>query len=152
LVHEASSSKHGHSIGITHTRWATQGSIADRNAHPHSNASGKIAVTHNGSLFKKQDLHKEPKTLGHKFEGQTDAEVVAKLIGHYYEGADEKDLRVATERAMKRCVGTWGLVAMCSDFPEESVATSHGSPLHIGVCGERRSTWQSYAACPSSAS
>ena len=123
---------YGHSVGIGHTRWATHGSITDKNAHPHLDASGKVAVAHNGSLFNKQELRKELKELGYKFEGQTDTEVIAKLIGHYYEGG-KVDIRVATEKAMKRCEGTWGLVVMCSDLPEELVVTSHGSPLYIGV-------------------
>ncbi|KAL7529562.1 hypothetical protein ACHAXR_003030, partial [Thalassiosira sp. AJA248-18] len=104
----------------------------DRNAHPHVDATGKVAVCHNGSIFNKQDLRKELKGLGYKFEGQTDTEVIAKLIGHYYDNG-KTDIRVATEKAMKRCKGTWGLVVMCSDLPEELVVTSHGSPLYIGV-------------------
>eukprot|EP00581_Thalassiosira_minuscula_P019338 CAMPEP_0183714274 /NCGR_PEP_ID=MMETSP0737-20130205/8851_1 /TAXON_ID=385413 /ORGANISM="Thalassiosira miniscula, Strain CCMP1093" /LENGTH=733 /DNA_ID=CAMNT_0025943181 /DNA_START=54 /DNA_END=2255 /DNA_ORIENTATION=+ len=132
MVREASRPLFGHCIGIGHTRWATHGSITDRNAHPHVDASGKIAVCHNGSLFNKQDLRKEMKALGYKFEGQTDTEVIAKLIGHYYESG-KVDIREATEKAMKRCEGTWGLVVMCSDLPEELVVTSHGSPLYIGV-------------------
>jgi glucosamine--fructose-6-phosphate aminotransferase (isomerizing) len=132
MVRDASRPIFGHSIGIAHTRWATHGSITDRNAHPHVDASGKIAVCHNGSIFNKQDLRKELKGLGYKFEGQTDTEVIAKLIGHYYESG-KTDIRVATEKAMKRCEGTWGLVVMCSDLPEELVVTSHGSALYIGV-------------------
>jgi len=132
MVRDSSRPMFGHSIGVAHTRWATHGSITNRNAHPHVDASGKIAVCHNGSLFNKQDLRKELKALGYNFEGQTDTEVIAKLIGHYYESG-KTDIRVATEKAMKRCQGTWGLVVMCSDLPEELVVTSHGSPLYIGV-------------------
>jgi len=135
MVRDSSKPLFGHSIGIAHTRWATHGSITDRNAHPHTDASGKIAVCHNGSLFNKQELRKELKALGYQFEGQTDTEVIAKLIGHYYESG-KTDIRVATEKAMKRCEGTWGLVVMCADLPEELVVTSHGSPLYIGVGDE----------------
>lgn len=132
MVRDASRPIFGHSIGIAHTRWATHGSITDRNAHPHLDASGNIAVVHNGSIFNKQELRKELKALGYSFDGQTDTEVIAKLIGHYYKD-DKTDIRDATEKAMKRCKGTWGLVVMCSDLPEELVVTSHGSPLYIGV-------------------
>jgi len=135
MVRDSSKPLFGHSIGIAHTRWATHGSITDRNAHPHTDATGKIAVCHNGSLFNKQELRKELKASGYKFEGQTDTEVIAKLIGHYYESG-KTDIRVATEKAMKRCEGTWGLVVMCADLPEELVVTSHGSPLYIGVGDE----------------
>lgn len=58
--------------------------------------------------------------------------MIAKLIGHYYESG-KTDIRVATEKAMKRCDGAWGLVVMCSDLPEELVVTSNGSPLYIGM-------------------
>ena len=132
MVREASSPVFSHSVGIAHTRWATHGSITDRNAHPHTDASGNIAVVHNGSIFNKQELRKELKGLGYKFEGQTDTEVIAKLIGHYYEEG-KTDIRVATEQAMKRCDGAWGLVVMCAHSPEELVVTSNGSPLYIGV-------------------
>lgn len=122
----------GHSIGIAHTRWATVGSITDKNAHPHTDASGKIAVVHNGSIFNKQEIRKELKELGYKFYGQTDTEVIAKLIGHYH--ADGKvDIRDATKKAMKRLQGTWGLAVLCADHPEELVVTCHGSPIYIGV-------------------
>lgn len=132
MVREASKPIYAHSIGIGHTRWATHGSVTDRNAHPHVDASGKIAVCHNGGLFNNTELRKMLKELGYQFVGQTDTEVIAKLIGHYYENG-KVDIRVATEKAMKRCKGTWGLVVMCSDHPEELVITSHGSPLYIGV-------------------
>jgi len=122
----------GHSIGIAHTRWATVGSITDKNAHPHTDASGKIAVVHNGSIFNKEALRNELKELGYKFYGQTDTEVIAKLIGHYHANG-KVDIRDATKKAMKRLQGTYGLALMCSDHPEELVVTCHGSPLYIGV-------------------
>ena len=70
-----------------------------------------------------------------KFDGATDTEVVAKLIGYYHD-KHNLDIRTATEKAMKRFEGTWGLVVMCSDLPEELIVTSHGSPLYIGVGDE----------------
>ena len=128
----SSSSLQHHSIGIAHTRWATVGSITDKNAHPHTDASGKIAVVHNGSIFNKQEIRKELKELGYNFYGNTDTEVIAKLIGRYREDG-KTDIREATTKAMKRLQGTWGLAVMCSDYPEELVVTCHGSPLYIGV-------------------
>ena len=133
MVRESSGPIAGHSIGIAHTRWATQGSITDRNAHPHLDASGRIAVVHNGSVFNKIELRREMKALGYRFEGQTDTEVIAKLIGHYYAAGGKKDIRDATRRAMRRCVGASGLVVMCSDHPDELVVFCNGSPLYIGV-------------------
>jgi len=132
MVRDASRPITGHSVGIAHTRWATVGSITDKNAHPHLDSSGKIAVVHNGSIFNRNELRKELKGLGYKLEGQTDTEVIAKLIGHYYDGGKVL-IDKAVEKAMGRCEGTWGLVVMCNDSPEELVCTSRGSPLYIGV-------------------
>lgn len=133
MVREASRSSIGHSIGIAHTRWATQGSITDRNAHPHLDASGKIAVVHNGSVFNKQELQRELTALGYHFDGGTDTEIVAKLIGHYYKDGDGLNIQDATRKAMQRCVGASGLVVMCTDTPDELVVFCNGSPLYIGV-------------------
>jgi len=135
MLRDASRPMFGHSIGIAHTRWATVGSITDKNAHPHTDASGKIAVVHNGSIFNRNELRRELKGLGYQMIGQTDTEVIAKLIGHYYDGG-KVAIDKATTMAMQRCQGTWGLVVMCNDSPGELVVTSHGSPLYIGVGSE----------------
>lgn len=133
MVRDVSRPIFGHCVGIAHTRWATQGSITDRNAHPHLDASGKIAIVHNGSVFNKQEIQRELKALGYNFEGGTDTEVVAKLIGHYYIKEGGLTIQDATRKAMKRCLGASGLVVMCSDTPDELVVFCNGSPLYIGV-------------------
>ena len=80
---------HG-SLGIAHTRWATHGIPSDTNCHPHLDASGKIAVVHNGVIENYDTLKQKLLRAGHKFKSDTDTEVLAHLIGEYYEKRREK--------------------------------------------------------------
>ncbi len=72
-------------LGIAHTRWATHGPPSDENSHPHLDQSGKIAVVHNGVVENHDALKQELLKAGHKFRSGTDTEVLAHLIGDYYE-------------------------------------------------------------------
>mmetsp|Transcript_62183 Transcript_62183/g.92217 ORF Transcript_62183/g.92217 Transcript_62183/m.92217 type:complete len:709 (+) Transcript_62183:254-2380(+) len=137
LVRERSSSSAKHHIGIAHTRWATHGGKTDENAHPHVDSSGKIALVHNGTLNNANELRRELQSLGHVFSSQTDTEVIAKLIGHYRDKDPSLSTRDATEIALNRCDGTWGLCIMCTDEPDELVVACNGSPLVIGIGDDR---------------
>lgn len=124
--------------GMAHTRWATYGAkIEESNAHPHLDASGKIALIHNGSIINVTELRDELKAMGYKFEGQTDSEVLAKLIGHYYTQSGCSSVKQATEKALRKCIGTWGICLLCSDEPDELVVACHGSSLFIGIGDDR---------------
>ncbi|GAX21939.1 glucosamine--fructose-6-phosphate aminotransferase [Fistulifera solaris] len=125
-------------VGMAHTRWATHGARSDQNAHPIR--SGKIAVVHNGVLHNARVLRKQLQGYGHVFETETDTEVMAKLIDYYYQKLQKQSesssthlLKAATEKALRKCDGTWGLVVMCQDVPDELVVAAHGSPLVIGM-------------------
>jgi len=72
-------------LGIGHTRWATHGPPSDENSHPHLDQSGKIAVVHNGVIENYDALKQKLLKTGHKFRSGTDTEVLAHLIGDYYE-------------------------------------------------------------------
>lgn len=136
LVKERSIASKGHHIGIAHTRWATHGGKTDENSHPHIDSSGKIALVHNGTLNNANELRRELQARGHKFTSQTDTEVIVKLIGESYE-RDGGSVKEATEKAMVRCDGTWGLGIMCTDSPDELVVACNGSPLVIGIGSDR---------------
>lgn len=136
LVREHSKNSKGHYVGIAHTRWATHGGKTDLNAHPHCDSSGKIALVHNGTIYNANDLRAELQKIGHVFLSQTDTEVIAKLIGHYKD-VGNMSVRDATEKALKRCDGTWGLCIMSADDPDELVVACNGSPLVIGVSDDR---------------
>src|SRR5258708_4157320 len=73
--------------GISHTRWATHGGATDRNAHPHTNAAGDIAVVHNGVIENFATLKQQLRADGVEFRSETDTEVLSHLISHYYQGA-----------------------------------------------------------------
>ena len=137
LVDQKSHTSDGHNIGIAHTRWATHGGKTDANAHPHTDSSGRIALVHNGTLNNANELREELRSRGHAFNSETDTEVIAKLIGEYYEKNGCSSVKEATERALERCDGSWGLCIMCTDNPDELVVARNGSPLVIGVGSDR---------------
>lgn len=137
LVDEGSQLSNGHNIGIAHTRWATHGGKTDENSHPHTDSSGKIAIVHNGTINNCNELRKELQGRGHVFYGQTDTEVVAKLLGEIYEKNGDKNLKKAVEQTLVRCDGSWGLCIMCTDHPDQLIVARNGSPLVIGFGTDR---------------
>lgn len=120
--------------GIAHTRWATHGAPTDINAHPHSDADSRFAVIHNGIIENHRALRTYLKQHGIKFKSDTDTEVIAHLIAHYYEG----DLERAVRRALHDVSGTYGIAVVCADEPDVIVAAKQGSPLIIGVGNQER--------------
>ena len=86
-------------LGIGHTRWATHGPPSDENSHPHLDQSGKIAIVHNGVIENYDALKEKLLKAGHKFRSATDTEVLAHLIGDYYEKRRSADANRRTIRA-----------------------------------------------------
>jgi glucosamine--fructose-6-phosphate aminotransferase (isomerizing) len=126
--------------GIGHTRWATHGPPTDQNAHPHLDQSGNIALVHNGVIENHQLLKERLLAKGHKFTSQTDTEVLAHLVGDYFEqvapelgSKDGAALTEAVRRALKDIVGTYGIAVVHADHPDMIVGARRGSPLLIGV-------------------
>lgn len=118
-------------LGIAHTRWATHGEPAVRNAHPHV-SNNTVAVVHNGIIENHAVLRAELIDLGYEFLSDTDTEVIAHLIEHHYQ--KQNNLLQAVNSAVSRLEGAYGLAAICSQEPERIIATRSGSPLVIG-CG-----------------
>jgi glutamine---fructose-6-phosphate transaminase (isomerizing) len=127
------------SLGIAHTRWATHGVPCDKNSHPHLDGSGKIAVVHNGVIENYDTLKQKLIAAGHKFKSETDTEVLAHLIGDYYEkrcgknGGNGDTLTQSVCDALRDIIGTYGLAVICTDFPNTIVGARRGSPLIIGI-------------------
>jgi glutamine---fructose-6-phosphate transaminase (isomerizing) len=126
-------------LGIGHTRWATHGVPSDRNCHPHFDASGRIAVVHNGVIENYDALKERLMRAGHQFKSDTDTEALAHLIGDYY-GRRKKRARdgngVLTQAvcdALREVIGTYGIAVICADEPDKIVGARRGSPLIIGI-------------------
>jgi glutamine---fructose-6-phosphate transaminase (isomerizing) len=125
-------------FGISHTRWATHGKVNDDNAHPHFDASGKIALVHNGVIENYQALKEQLIQNGDtNFHSETDTEVLAHLIGNIYRQLDGKDSKArlvdATRAALKQVIGTYGIALIHADIPDFIVGARRGSPLVLGV-------------------
>src|SRR5437762_8367202 len=111
------------SLGVSHTRWATHGKVTDENAHPHFDASGKLALVHNGVIENYQALKEQLIQNGDtNFRSETDTEVLAHLIGSIYRQLGGKDSKArlvnATRVALKQIIGTYGIALVHSDIPD----------------------------------
>lgn len=117
-------------LGIAHTRWATHGMPAERNAHPHMSGE-KVAVVHNGIIENHAELREELKAKGYRFTSETDTEVIAHLLAHLLE--QEPDLLAAVQKAVRQLVGAYGLAVSTPDEPDRLVVARAGSPLVVGL-------------------
>ena len=117
-------------IGIAHTRWATHGGVTEPNAHPHVSRD-EIAVVHNGIIENHEEQRARLKALGYAFESQTDTEVVAHLIHHYFER--EHDLLTATRLAVADLHGAYALGVVSLSEPDIMTGARMGCPLVIGL-------------------
>jgi len=116
-------------LGIAHTRWATHGPPTRDNAHPHTDESGGLALVHNGIIENFQFLRRYLKEQGIEPRSETDTEVLALLIAHYYEGSLEQAVR----RALSIVEGTYGIAVMHRDHPRKLVGARNGSPMVVGI-------------------
>jgi len=119
-------------IGIGHTRWATHGEPNDHNAHPHTSASGKLAMIHNGIIENYSQLKQDLTKKGYKFHSDTDTEVLLNFIEDIQKN-NECSLEEAVRVALKRVVGAYVIVLIDADHPDTLIAARKGSPLVIGV-------------------
>ena len=118
--------------GIGHTRWATHGGPTDQNAHPHLDNEGKLAVIHNGIIENYTELRVALEAKGHKFSSQTDTESVAHLLSDLRK-EHKGDLTKAMRDAVKVLRGSFTLLAIHADKPDEIVGVRRNSPLVVGI-------------------
>ncbi|MBL8770881.1 MAG: glutamine--fructose-6-phosphate transaminase (isomerizing) [Phenylobacterium sp.] len=118
--------------GIAHTRWATHGEPSDANAHPHTDAQGRIAVVHNGIIENAAELRARLAADGVAFRSETDTEVLAHLIA----ARPENSLLDAVRAALRQVKGAYGLAVIDAARPEAIVAARNGGPVVIGVGDE----------------
>ncbi len=120
--------------GMGHTRWATHGAPTDRNAHPHTDVHGKVAVIHNGIIENFVPLRRELEDRGIEMRSDTDTEVVAHLLGAAFaDGPTAGDLPASMAAVCRRLDGAFTLVAVHADAPDVLVAARRNSPLVIGI-------------------
>ncbi len=117
-------------VGIAHTRWATHGGVTEPNAHPHV-SSGEIAVVHNGIIENHEEQRVRLAGLGYGFESQTDTEVIAHLVHHYFKATG--DLFVATQKAAADLRGAYAIGVLAIGDPETIAGARMGCPLVVGL-------------------
>src|SRR5438270_12436500 len=137
-------------FGISHTRWATHGKPTDQNAHPHFDATGRLALVHNGVIENDQALKDQLIRDGDgNFASDTDTEVLAHLIGKIYDesmaaeaGQNGKTATLANKKgrlveavrtALRQVIGTYGIALVHRDISDFIVGARRGSPLVLGV-------------------
>ena len=116
--------------GIGHTRWATHGRPTEENAHPHRDCSGRIVVVHNGIIENYLALKHELEAQGHRFETETDTEVIAHLVEREMQ---DDGLDGAVRRALPQLRGLFGMVLVAADDRDKIVAARNGPPIVLGI-------------------
>jgi glucosamine--fructose-6-phosphate aminotransferase (isomerizing) len=131
LVGDLSGSSAAGSVGIAHTRWATHGEVTDANAHPHTDTSGRFAVVHNGIVENADRLRAQLVTDGVELVSDTDTEALVHLIAA--RAKQTETLEDAVRAVLGVVEGTYGLVVLDAERPDELVVARNGSPIVLGV-------------------
>ncbi len=121
---------------IGHTRWATHGAPSVRNAHPHTDTGGRLAVVHNGIIENHRQLRRELEASGVELLSDTDTEVIAHLVRRHLDAG--MDLAAAVRAATRELRGSFALAVISADHPGTIVAARRSSPLALGL-GQGRS-------------
>ena len=119
-------------LAIGHTRWATHGLPNNINAHPHQSGDKKISLVHNGIIENYSILKEELELRGHKFESETDTEVLVHLIEEIYKNS-KHNLFDAVRLALNEVIGAYAIVVISNENPGELIAARKSSPLVVGI-------------------
>ena len=112
-------------LGIGHTRWATHGRPSEENAHPHTDCSGSLVVVHNGILENYLEIKERLRASGHRFQSETDTEVLAHLVEHHLAATGRLDL--AVKAALAEVAGSYAVGVVSAGAPDRLVAAKHGA-------------------------
>ena len=116
-------------IGIGHTRWATHGKVTEKNAHPHSSNSGKIAIVHNGIVENFEELKSDLQNKGYEFQSETDTEIIANLIQLNLD--ETSDIKQSIIKTVNQIKGHYSFVVI---FENGTLAAARfHEPLIVGV-------------------
>lgn len=118
--------------GIGHTRWATHGEPSEDNAHPHVSDDGNVVAVHNGIIENYQELKEKLVRNGYTFYSETDTEIAVKLVDYYYKKYEGNPVD-AINHAIIRIRGSYALVMMFKEYPEEIYVARKDSPMILGV-------------------
>ncbi|BDB40663.1 MULTISPECIES: glutamine--fructose-6-phosphate transaminase (isomerizing) [Mycobacterium] len=133
-ITEMSASELAGTAGLGHTRWATHGRPTDRNAHPHRDAAGRIAVVHNGIIENFAALRQELEATGVEFASDTDTEVAVHLVAQaFHQGPTAGDFVASVLCVLRRLEGHFTLVFANADDPGTIVAARRSTPLVVGI-------------------
>jgi len=127
---EASIDKTKSSIGIGHTRWATHGEPAVRNAHPHKSNDGRLSLVHNGIIENYETLKIKLEKEGYEFYSETDTEVLVNWIHMFVEKYDS--LVEGVRMALKEVVGAYAILVL-DEKSDDVIAIRKSSPLCVGI-------------------
>ena len=119
--------------GVAHTRWATHGVPAERNAHPHRSGED-VVVVHNGIIENHAELRDSLKADGYAFQSETDTEVIAHLLARHLKSG--LSLEASVKAAREELVGAYGMAAISPHEPDVMVVARAGSPLVIGIADD----------------
>jgi glutamine---fructose-6-phosphate transaminase (isomerizing) len=129
LVHDLDAKQIDGTYGLGHTRWATHGKPSERNAHPHKDCHGRLAVVHNGIIENYCSLKEQLRSAGHVFASDTDSEVVAHMLESHMNG----DLVAAVRKTVGELRGAFAIAVISLDDPEKIVTARMGAPVVVGV-------------------
>jgi len=118
-------------VGIAHTRWATHGAPAERNAHPHISKDG-IAIVHNGIIENHNELRDDLLKHGYVFTSETDTEVIAHRI-HHHMSKLHGDLFKSVRATVAELEGAFALAVVSEATPDVVVLAREGCPVVIGI-------------------
>ncbi|MBL7929249.1 MAG: glutamine--fructose-6-phosphate transaminase (isomerizing) [Bacteroidia bacterium] len=119
-------------IGMGHTRWATHGEPNDRNAHPHFSETKNFAIIHNGIIENYAAIKQELTQRGHKFQSDTDTEVLVHLIEEIHNNG-KFDFDESVRLALNEVVGAYAIVILSKKDPNKLIAARKGSPIVLGI-------------------
>lgn len=117
--------------GIGHTRWATHGPATEDNAHPHTSATGRFVLVHNGVIENYLEI-KEGYLADHVFKGETDTEIASHLIGYFVE-QEQLSVLDAFKKALQVIKGSYAFALMDTTDAETIYVAKNKSPLLIGI-------------------
>ena len=117
-------------IGLGHCRWSTHGGVTRKNSHPHFDCKKRISLVHNGIIENYSELKDELLKKGHRFDSETDTEVIAHLIEEFMK---TEKFEEAVRLALNKIEGSYAFGILSLDEPGKIIGARNESPLILGI-------------------